>query len=97
MTRRELMLHTLVTVTGQPRPHLEKVLDRWEKELPGPVDWNEEIPAQQREALGVMFAAEASGILARYAQLLQKHEDLQLDRAEAVQEENARRYRKVRR
>lgn len=97
MTRRDLMLRTLEKVTGQPRPHLEKVLDKFASLAPGKGRWNEEVPVAEQFQLEEDFAAEADGIFAWYVKTLQSDEELREDRIQCIQQENAKKNRKSRR
>lgn len=97
MTHQELMLRTLEKVTGQPRPHLVKVVEYWAAESPGATDWNKELSPQRQLELEKAFEAEASGILAWYAKVLQKDAELREDRIQCIQQENLKKYRRRKR
>lgn len=97
MTRRDLMLRTPEKVTGQPRPHLEKVLDTFAASAPGKGRWNEEVPLAEQFRPENDFAAEAPGILAWYVKILQNDAELREDRIHSIQKESVKKYRRGRR
>ncbi|EFL53129.1 hypothetical protein DesfrDRAFT_0177 [Solidesulfovibrio fructosivorans JJ]] len=89
MTRRELMLRALLQATGQPRSHLEDVLDYVVATESGRENMDEEISSEEQAVLEAAFADEASGILAWYVRLMTGNEELIRSRARAFQRENA--------
>lgn len=94
MTRRELMLQTLVKVTGQPRGHLEVVLDRWAEQQPGIALWNQQVPADELRELEEAFEKEGSGILSWYVRQLRSDESLREDLVQRHQKGKAAKTRR---
>ncbi|MGE4536629.1 MAG: hypothetical protein AB7D37_06090 [Desulfovibrio sp.] len=89
MTRRDLMLRALLQATGQPRSHLEDVLDY---AAATEADWKNmdgEISSEEQAKLEASSAGEASGLLAWYVRLMTGNEELIRSRARALQRENA--------
>ena len=97
MNLRDLWLNALGKVTGQPRPHLMKVLDVLIEEMPGKEKWKEDVPDPKRVAMEKGFEENDSEILGIYVRLLQEHPELQTDRIEKIQTENAKKNRRIRR
>ena len=94
MTRRELTLQTLVKVTGQPRGHLEVVIDRWAELQEGFALWNQQVPADELRELEAAFEAEGSGILSWYVRLLRSDASLREDLVQRQQKEKAAKSRR---
>ena len=97
MNKRDLMLHVLTQVLNMPVKHLEKVLDVWEDFLGQEIDWEEEVPSGRRPEFEAKLLADREGIVVRYQRLLQNHPELLEDRHQTIQQDNAKKNRKVRR
>lgn len=96
MTRCELVLRTLVKVTGQPRAHLETLITKFRDQFPAK-RWDDEVPPAEQAALEIEFEKSAPGILAWYVKQLQQDPELREDRIQVSQQENAKKNRRLRR
>ena len=97
MTRRELLLATLEKVTGQPKEHLKKVVEKMIEVTPDKSRWEEYLHDPELRELEAAFEAEASGILAWYAKLLMGSDELRQDRVQSIQQESDKMPRRGRR
>lgn len=75
MNLRQLLVHVLKNITGQPEAHLRRVVAVLEAENPRK-PWKTNIPPKELRELEKACACQAETLLADYKRILETHKEL---------------------